>query len=103
MSVSRSNGQNKPTLAEMLSAKTTLPSDILVGEFRLEMRGRNTVILNGCKRILEYSPNKMMLSAKSWSFSIIGERLVCTSYHDGAICIEGYIKDIVFDETEESL
>ena len=102
MSVSHSNGQNKPTLAEILASKTTLPSDILVGEFRLEIRGRNMVIVNGCKRILEYSPEKMRLSAKSWSVSISGESLVCSSYHDGAICIEGYVCEISFDEAEEN-
>lgn len=102
MSASNEKARKKPSVAELLASKTTLPSDLLIGEFRLEVRGRNTVIINGCKRILEYSPERMRLAIKKSSVCVSGERLICSTYHDGAICIEGYIGSISFDDGEES-
>ena len=101
MSASGENRKNKPTIAEILASKTSLPSDLLLGEFRLEIRGRNTVIINGCRRILDYSPEFVRVSIKNESVGIRGERLVCSSYHDGAICIEGHIDGIVFESEED--
>lgn len=101
MSASHEKARRRPGIAEILASKTTLPSDLLIGEFRLEIRGRNIVIINGCKRILEYSPKKMRLAIKESSISVSGERLVCSTYHDGAICVEGYIESISFDDEVE--
>ena len=87
----------KNALIEFLSAKTSLPSDMLAGDFRLEIRGRNNAIICGCRRILKYTPQEIGLLAKGFTVAIIGERLVCTSYHEGAVCIEGYIYGVEFD------
>ena len=90
-------GDKKSSLIEFLSVKASLPSDALAGDFRLEIRGRNSVIVCGCKRILKYTPTEIVLSAKDFEVAIMGERLICTAYHDGAICVEGYVMGIEFD------
>ena len=87
----------KNALIEFLSAKTSLPSDMLAGDFRLEIRGRNNAIICGCKRILKYTPQEIVLSAKGFAVGITGKRLICTSYHEGAVCIEGYVCGVEFD------
>ena len=87
----------KASIIEFLSVKASLPSDALAGDFRLEIRGRNSVIVCGCRRIQKYTPTEIVLSAKDFDVAIIGERLVCTAYHEGAICLEGYIVGVKFD------
>ena len=97
MSENKDEKAKKANLIEFLSQKTALPSDVLTGDFRLEIRGRNSVITCGCRRILEYSPEKIVLAAKGFAVGIIGQRLICTTYHEGAICIEGYVERVEFD------
>ena len=87
----------KASFIEFLSVKVSLPSDALAGDFRLEIRGRNSVIICGCRRIQKYTPTEIILSAKDFDVSIIGERLVCTAYHEGAVCLEGYVVGVRFD------
>ena len=87
----------KASLIEFLSLKTALPSDALTGNFRLEIRGRNNAIVCGCRRILKYTPEEIILSAKDFNVTIFGQRLVCTAYHEGAVCVEGYVVGVDFD------
>ena len=68
-----------------------LPSDALIGEARVEMRGRHTLFMQGCRRILKYSPEEMVIAGKDFSISIKGERLVCSTYYNGAVTVEGLI------------
>ena len=101
MSTDRDKSNKKKGLIEFLSVKTSLPSDLLAGGFRLEIRGRNSIICFGCKRILKYSPNNIVISAKDFLIGIRGQRLICTAYHEGAICIEGFIEKVEFDPDME--
>ena len=97
MSTDISQASKKNGLIEYLSVKTTLPSDLLSGGFRIEVRGRNSAICFGCRRIVKYTPDNIVLAAKDFTVGILGEGLICTSYHEGAICIEGFIRKIEFD------
>ena len=97
MSTDISKVSKKNALIEYLSVKTALPSDLISGGFRIEVRGRNSVISFGCRRIVKYTPSNIVLAAKEFAVGISGERLICTSYHEGAICIEGFIRKIEFD------
>ena len=102
MSAQKSKSNKKTSLIEYLSLKTSLPSDMISGGFRLEVRGRNLVIGFGCRRILKYTPRLIILAAGDFSVGVFGERLVCTTYHEGAVCIEGFVEKVVFDpEAEE--
>ena len=90
--------KGKATLLEFLSVKAELPSDALAGETRIELRGRNLLFVQGCRRILKYSPELISLEVKGDSVSIAGERLVCTSYHAGGVSVEGRIVSLSFSE-----
>lgn len=96
MSKNRSNKENKGGFIEFLSVKAALPSDALTGDFRLEIRGRNTLIMYGCRRILKYTPEEIVISAKGFAVSIGGQRLICSTFHNGVISIEGYISSTRF-------
>ena len=101
-----SENENKKRLCrsafvEFLSVKAELPSDALSGDFRLELRGRNVLFVQGCRRILEYSPARMVLAIKNFNLAIEGARLVCSTYHDGTVSIDGQIDRIFLDGEEE--
>ena len=85
-------------IIEYLSIKAELPSDVLSGEMRIELRGRNTLFVHGCKRIIKYSAEEMILGMKNTELHIAGERLICTTYHSGVVTVEGFIKKISFDD-----
>ena len=87
----RSEGRG---IIEYLAIKAELPADALTGEFRIEMRGRNTLFMQGCRRILKYSPEEMIMAAKGFEVSIKGRRLVCSAYHGGTVTIEGLVEGV---------
>ena len=77
-----------------LERKTVLPGDALVGEFRLEVRGRRTLFMQGCRRILKYSPEEMVLGANGFKVTVLGSGLICSTYHDGTVTVEGEILSV---------
>ncbi len=87
-------------IAEYLSVKAELPSDVLAGEVRIELRGRNLIFISGCRRIIKYSPENIILSIKGDDLSIFGDRLICTSYHGGTVSVEGHISGVSFEKGE---
>lgn len=95
------NVDKKRGLAEILALGAELPSDLLCGRFRLEIRGRNQLFIWGCRRILKYSEDEMVMSAKGFSVAIRGERLICSAYHEGGVSIEGYICGVDFEDVAE--
>ncbi len=92
--------ENHPSLLEWLAVKLDMPSDALSGGIRLDMRGRNTLTVHGCTRILDFSPEAIRLSMGTCTVTVGGERLICTSYLAGAVGIEGMIRSICFCDGE---
>lgn len=80
-------------MREILS-KTAFPTDMLDGEFRLEMHGRRELYIQGCRRIIKYSESKIVLSAKVFDVCICGEGLFCSSYHCSGVEISGFIESV---------
>lgn len=98
---SKKENANKRGIVEYLSLKAELSSDALAGEVRVEIRGRSSLFLGGCKKILKYSPEEMIVECKGDRIIIAGERLVCTSYHAGNISVDGSIASVSFSNGEE--
>ena len=97
----KSKVREKSGFVEFLTVKTSLPSDALAGNFRLEMRGRNSLMIFGCKKILEYFPKRISVETKDFQITVIGERLICTTFHQGTVCIEGFVCGIEMPCTNE--
>ena len=89
--------KEKRGFLEYLAVRTELPSDALAGDIRIEIRGRNTLFMQGCRRILKYSPEEMILAAKGLAVRIRGRRLICSTYHDGTVTIDGSIIGVDLD------
>ncbi len=100
MSKNKNRADKRGGLVEFLSIKAELPSDALSGKFRLEIRGRNTLFIQGCRRILKYSPEQMIMGVKDFSVEVTGQRLICSTYHDGTVTIDGLISGIFFNDGE---
>lgn len=91
-------GNERRTAAEWLSLKLDIPSDLADG-MRIELRGRNTLLIHGCYGILTYSPCEMKFSLADGVLCVRGVRLVCHSYLAGAVGVEGRIDTLAFAES----
>lgn len=92
----RKHDKESRPLAEWLSVKLDIPSDILCGGIRVEIRGRNSLTVHGCRKILTYCPCKIQLKMRDCVLSVTGERLICSSYLAGAVGIDGRIDSVEF-------
>ena len=89
-------------LTEWLAVKLDIPADTLTDGLRLDMRGRNTLTVHGCTGILDYSPCEIRLALRDGVLSVLGQRLICTSYLAGAVGIDGCICALRFEDEEVS-
>ena len=83
----------RPTLPEILSRFADIPADLTSG-MSLEMRGRNELLLCGCREIICYSQESIKLIQCGYCVSVVGRRLVMSSYSEGRISIRGEIDGI---------
>lgn len=70
--------------------------DILPGGSYVEIRGRGNLLIRGCRRILKYSSEEIIIATCRDVFSVRGASLTCISYLAGAIGIEGRIDSVEF-------
>lgn len=59
------------------------------------------ILLCGVQRILQYDESEMKFALRQESVSVIGKNLICTTYADGAVSVEGDMESIRFHKTEE--
>ncbi len=90
----------KAGLCEWLIKRLDIPPEFLSGGMRIELRGREYLQVEGCRRILTYTPTLTRLRLCRCVLVIEGERLLCHSYLSGAVAIEGHICRLWFEEDE---
>ena len=88
------------TITERINKTLEIPSDILPNSSLVTIRSRSSVTVEGCTSILLYTPNEIRLSMKKGDVCIMGEELVCTSYHSVEVTVEGKINSVSFEEGE---
>ena len=86
----------KRTLTELISLITDVPADLLAGGMTLEMRGRNELLLCGCREIIEYSGTNIRIAQSNCIVCITGRRLEMSSYTDGRITVIGELDSLDF-------
>ena len=84
---------------ERLYKNLDIEPDVFGGSMR-EVRGGASMLVRGCKRILEYSSDRIRLLLSDGEISVCGDSLICTSYYGNAVGIEGKIKTLSFGEEE---
>lgn len=97
----KENVRNRCPLPEWLATRLDVPSDLWTGGMRLEVRGRNSVVVHGCRRIVGYRPDEVRLLMKSCFVVVRGQRLSCISYLAGAVEVEGQIDALCFEEVDQ--
>lgn len=94
--------EKRGRLAALIRDSVSLPSDAFSGGFSVELCGRERLLLQGCRRIIKYSTEEMILRSKGFSVSIRGEGLTCTTYHGGSVTVEGRVDGIAFLNEENN-
>ncbi len=95
--------KSRPTLSEWLSVHLDIPADLSSGGMRLDLRGRNTLTVYGCRRIVDFSESEIRLTMEKCDLLVEGDRLSCTSYLAGAVGIEGCICRMAFCDGEDTV
>ena len=86
----------KRTLVERLTVEHDIPPELLTGGCFIEIRGRNSVVVRGCRRILTYSESRVTLRLRNEALEVTGKRLTCISYLAGAVAVEGLVDSVSF-------
>ena len=85
-------------LATFLSSRYDLQPELFFGGCHLELRGRSSLAVAGCRGIVEYSPTTIILRLKSSLLCVKGICLSCDSYTRGEVLISGRIDEMGFDD-----
>ena len=95
MSKDRKKRGIKRSFSELLVSECDIPGELVSGSY-VEIRGRLSVRIRGCRRIVSYSPSKVVVKLKRELLCVSGKRLTCLTYFAGAISVEGIIDSVRF-------
>ena len=82
----------KSNLVESLE----LPMDIMYGAVIITAMGRNQILVENYKGIIEYTQEKIRLQTKTCQVTIQGKRLIVEYYTNEEMKITGYIIFMTF-------
>ena len=85
--------QVKTNIVESLE----LPRDIMYGAVIITAMGRNQVLVENYKGIIEYTREKIRLQTKNCQVTIQGKQLVVEYYTNEEMKITGFIQGISYD------
>ncbi len=89
--------QNAKSLRERLCHSLDISPDIFPGGTFLELRGRCSVTLRGCGRLLHYGREELRFASREGQICVRGQRLCCSSYRKGIAVVDGHIDSISFE------
>ena len=101
MDSKKAKKQKRP-LMERLAVENDVPPELLSGGCFVEIRGRYSVVVRGCRRILVYSDTRVVLKMRRDIIAVEGKRLTCISYLAGAVSVEGLIDKVEFVRREKN-
>lgn len=85
--------QVKSNIVESLE----LPRDIMYGAVIITAMGRNQVLVENYKGIIEYTREKIRLQTKNCQVTVQGKQLVVEYYTNEEMKITGFIQGISYD------
>lgn len=91
-----------PDLRERICDALDIVPDTLPRAGTVEIRGRNYVSIKEGGKILYYSPEKIKVALHRGAVSILGRRLVCTSYTPDTVRIDGYVCSVCFEDCADA-
>ncbi len=70
-----------------------LPEDAFGGS-HIEIVSNSSVKVNGCRRIIDYSSDKVILSMKEYELTVVGRNLTLASYGENTAAVSGHILSV---------
>ncbi len=89
-------------LRKKLAAMADLPESAFGGCSYIEIESDRSVKINGCKEIIDYSSEKVILSSNEFDILVIGRGLTLMSYGSNTAMIKGEICGLSFEKGERS-
>ena len=89
-------GQVKENVKSNIVESLELPIDIMCGAVIITAMGRNQVLVENYKGIIEYTQEKIRLQTKTCQVTIQGKRLIVEYYTNEEMKITGYIQGIIY-------
>lgn len=86
------------TWREKLSVALDIPSDIFPGGTSVEIRGRESVTVNGGGAIDLYTDTEVRIACGDTETVIFGKRLCCRAFRRGRVTVTGRIDSLHFEE-----
>lgn len=74
-----------------------LPKDIVYGAVIITAMGRNQVLIENYKGIIEYTREKVRIQTKNCQVTVEGKRLMIEYYTNEEMKITGFIQGILYD------
>ncbi len=93
--------QKKRDLMAAFGRKLDIPREMLPGGFSLEMCGTGELTVRGCKRILSYAQERIVLEIGKRTLCVQGKELLCSAFCAGAVTVSGEIKALTIEEGEK--
>ena len=90
--------KSKGAFAALMNEKFDFQPDVLLGGCHLELRGRNSLAVGGCRGIVTYSPKLIVLRLKEGALHVGGEGLSCDSYTRGEVLVSGRVNILEFED-----
>ncbi len=84
------------TMRRRLCRWLDVPDELADGGLRLDMRGRCSLTVHACRRIVAFSPTSIVLAIPTGTLTVTGQDLLCTAYLAGAVGVEGWVCGITF-------
>lgn len=60
------------------------------------LRGQRSACVYGCRKILQYSPERICLQSGKRVVELVGKGMICTSFSGGAASVKGRILGVNF-------
>ena len=79
-------------------------AELLFGGELVVLYGERRMTVQGCRRILAYSPTEIRLQLKTRQLRVTGGRLGCSAFSGGCTTLKGRIRSVEYQlpEQEES-
>ena len=68
-----------------------------VGGFGVVLTGNGEAVITGCRRILHYGEEQMILALDKGSLRVEGKGLFCFSFEGGALTLRGCISALLLE------
>lgn len=81
---------------EAISEALSLPEEILAGTPVLNIHGRNSLLLENYKKVLEYTDTQICIQTKLYYVNISGNDLRIQYYTKDEMRVDGVFKSIIF-------